>query len=219
MKVIVFVCLLNLFFAANGFGQKHNSDLIVFIGEKIKVELAPKQTEQVDTIVDKGRNVIRRRISMDGKYLAKYKILKLINGKYSKDTIDFIAFDHYGIPGFSAHNVVLLFVSREAGKLYHEKYQFFALYQAENGEWASPYSVIDYTHPYKKQITVKPERIIFKEKVSFPVADMTKDQIEEWYPSPYYLVKGRFAIAIYGNYVDDLFKLKQQTILKARGLY
>ncbi|MNE75070.1 hypothetical protein D3C80_1711950 [compost metagenome] len=89
----------------------------------------------------------------------------------------------------------------------------------ENGKWASPYSSRDYNHPFKDSITVKPEKIAFKEEISFSVSQLNKDVINAWYPPPYYEVKNEKAIAVYGNYVDDLFKLKQQTILKARGIY
>jgi hypothetical protein len=41
----------------------------------------------------------------------------------------------------------------------------------------------------------------------------------EWFPQPYYKIEKKQAIPIYGNYVEDLFILKQQTILKARGIY
>ena len=48
---------------------------------------------------------------------------------------------------------------------------------------------------------------------------LSADDIQTWYPKPYYDIRNGKAIAIYGNYVDDLFILKQQTILKARGIY
>jgi hypothetical protein len=89
----------------------------------------------------------------------------------------------------------------------------------ESGKWASPYSSGDYNHPFKDSITVKPEIINFKDVVSIPVDRLTNKTIKIWYPKPYYNIKNGKAIAIYGNYVDDLFKLKQQTILKARGIY
>jgi hypothetical protein len=189
--------------------------LIVFIGEKIEVNYVERppieeKIEGNDTII-----FIRR----DNEYRAKYKIIQLVHGSYKPDTIEFAVFDHYGEPPFSQHQTVLLFVSDYNGKLYHEKYQYFDLYMAENDEWASPYSSINYDHPFKNSITVKPEKIKFKNRVSFPIDKLTKKDIEWRYPSPYYEIRNGQAIAIYGNYVDDLFKLKQQTVLKARGIY
>jgi hypothetical protein len=93
------------------------------------------------------------------------------------------------------------------------------LYLTKDGKWASPYPSSDYNHPYKDEITVRPEKIDFTSEVSFPLDKLTKEQIEIRYPAPYYEIKGGKAIAIYGNYLEDLFKLKQQTSLKARGYY
>lgn len=205
------------------FGQSSKDSLIVFVGEIIEVKFSQeeKKEEPADTIIEgKDTDYVRHiSISMDARYIAKYKILQLLQGPYKADTIEFVTFDHYGKPGFSKYKTVLLFVSVRDGKLYHEKYQFFDLYPAKNGKWASPYSASDYNHPYKDSITVRPEKIDFTGRVSFPLAKLTKEQIELWYPAPYYEIKGNKAIAVYGNYIDDLFKLKQQTILKARGYY
>jgi hypothetical protein len=215
--------ILTLFLSTVLFGQNSKDSLIAFIGEIIEVKFSPeeKREEPVDTII-KGNDTDYVRhisISMDSRYIAKYKILQLIQGNYQRDTIEFIAFDHYGKPSFSKYKTVLLFVSISDGKLYHEKYQYFALYLAKNGKWASPYPTSDYSHPYKEKITVRPEKIEFTSEVSFPLDKLTKEQIEIWYPAPYYEIKNDKAIAIYGNYIDDLFKLKKQTILKARGYY
>ena len=39
------------------------------------------------------------------------------------------------------------------------------------------------------------------------------------FPKPYYKTVRNKAIAIYGNYIDDLFKLKREGVLKARGVF
>ena len=207
----------------SAFGQTRKDSLIVFIGEKIDVKYSPEEKKEspVDTIIEGNDTSYMRHvsISMDSRYIAKYKILQLVHGSYKTDTIEFLAFDHYGEPAFSKYQTVLLFVSNCNGKLYHEKYQYFKLYKAENGKWASPYPSGDYNHPFKDSITVKPEKITFKDDVSFPVDKLTNEDRKTWYPKPYYEIKKGRAIAIYGNYVDQLFILKQQTILKARGIY
>jgi hypothetical protein len=201
------------------FGQVPKDSLIVFVGEIIEVKEAPEEKEIVDTTIEGNDTSYSISVSMDSRYLAKYKILQLIRGTYKSDTIEFTVFDHYGKPGFSKYKTVLLFVSISDGKLYHEKYQYFSLYPTKNGKWASPYPASDYNHPFKDKITVKPEKIEFVNEVSFPLGKLTKEQIEIWYPAPYFEIRNDSAIAIYGNYIDDLFKLKQQTVLKARGLF
>ncbi len=223
MKTATLIILTIFTSLTSAFAQHNKDSLIVFVGEIIEVKLSPEDKKQklVDTLIE-GKDtsyVIHISTNTDSRYFAKYKILQLMQGAYKADTIEFAAYDHYGQPGFSKHKTVLLFVSFTNGKLYHEKYQYFNLYLAKNGKWASPYSTYDYNHPFKNNITVKPERIEWTEEVSFPIDNFTKEEIETMYPTPYYLIKNRRAIAVYGNYTEDLFKLKQQTILKARGLY
>ena len=211
--------LMILFSLLTAFGQTRKDSLIVFIGEKIEVNYVERPWSVSDTIIEDNDTIIYISVRMDSEYLAKYKILQLINGSYKSDTIEFIVFDHYGKPAFSKYQTVLLFVSDYNGKLYHEKYQYFDLYMAENGKWASPYSSETYNHPFKDSITVKPEIIPFTDKIFYSIRKMPKNEIKERFPQPYYKIEKKRAIAIYGNYVEDLFKLKQQTILKARGIY
>jgi hypothetical protein len=223
MKTTIIIFFAILISLTTTYGQTRRDSLIVFIGDKIDVKYSPeeKKESRVDTIIEGNDTSYVRHVSLisNSRYIAKYKILQLVHGSYNADTIEFIAYDHYGEPAFSKHQTVLLFVSDYNGKLYHEKYQYFNLYMTESGKWASPYSSGDYNHPFKDSITVKPEIINFKDVVSIPVDRLTNKTIKIWYPKPYYNIKNGKAIAIYGNYVDDLFKLKQQTILKARGIY
>ena len=206
------MAFLSLFSA---FGQTPKDSLIVFAGEKIEIRHIEKPL--TETIIE--GNDTNTYVRIDREYLAKYKILQLIHGSYQSDTIEFTVYDHYGNPGFSNYKTVLLFVSKDNGRLYHEKYQYFDLYMTESGKWASPYSSGDYNHPYKDSITVKPEIIPFVDKVFYSIEKMPADEIKKWFPQPFYRIEKKRAIAIYGNYLDDLFLLKQQTILKARGIF
>ena len=216
----VSVVILMIFFSLQtSFEQTRNDSLIVFVGEKIEVNYVESPRSVSDTIIEGNDTIVRISVRMDSEYLAKYKILQLIHGSYKSDTIEFTVFDHYGKPAFSKYQTVLLFVSDYDGKLYHEKYQYFDVYMTENGKWASPYSKEAYNHHFKDNITVKPEIIPFTDKVFYPIGKIPKSEIKEWFPEPYYKIEKKRAISIYGNYVEELFKLKQQTILKARGIY
>lgn len=222
MKLVAYFYFI-LFTLSSSFAQKNSDSLLVFVGEKIRVDYVPNEPPKKSyTKAVQGNDTVTLEslsISMDNKYEAKYKIKKLIYGSYLENIIEFTTFDHYGIPPFSKFKTVLLFVSKHDGKLYHEKYQYFDLYMTKVKKWASPYSSDSYEHPYRDSVTVKPERITFNPTVSFPLDGLTREAIEQKYPRPYYQIKKGRAIAIYGNYVDDLFKLKQQTVLKARGLF
>ncbi|GAB2781872.1 hypothetical protein GCM10027275_27030 [Rhabdobacter roseus] len=156
---------------------------------------------------------------MDGAFKAKYKIIKNIHGNYPKDTIEFEAYDHYGVPAFSKYKHVLLYVSEQGGKLYHEKYQYSDVYLTKGNKWAGPYSSSDYEHPDNENTSIKPVRVKFKEEVSVDISEFKKEAIDRWFPSPYYKITGNKAIVVMGNYINELFQLKKDGILKARGYY
>ena len=116
----------------------------------------------------------------------------MIFGTYKADTIEFIAFDHYGQPAFSEYKTVLLYVSNFNGKLYHEKYMYSDVYQTIDGRWAGPYESQDYSHENNKNTTVKPEPIAFQEPISFDLKNLDKESIKRFYPEPYFRIrKGR----------------------------
>jgi hypothetical protein len=182
--------------------EKKNT-LFVFVGEKINATPIPYKPGNFDNGVK-----------------AKYKILQPVYGNYTKDVIEFEAYDHYGTPKFTEYKTVLLFVSEYKGKYYQEKYMFDPLAKTKDGRWAGPYSS-EYDHPYNKHTTVKPEKIDFVEEISFPTK-ITNDDGKEFtlsYPEPYYKTIGDKAIAVYGNYIRELFKLRRDGVLAARDLF
>ena len=182
---------------------ERNNTLFVFVGEKINVTPIPYKPGAFE-------NGIK----------AKYKILQNIYGNYNKDVIDFEAYDHYGTPKFTKYKTVLLFVSKYNGKFYQEKYMFDPLAKTKDGRWAGPYSG-EYEHPYNKHTTVKPQQVDFIEEISFPTK-VKNDDGKEFiltYPEPYFQTVGDKAIAIYGNYIEELFKHRRDGVLTARDLF
>jgi hypothetical protein len=178
-----------------------NSKYFVFVGEKISVTaVLPKEGE----------------IPFDEQYLAKYRVLESFRGGYDGKEIEFTAFDHYGSPGFAKYQHVLMYVELHEGKYFHAKYQYTPLYRTKDGRWAGPYDAYDYGHEYNKGTAIKPEVIDFLVPVVFDIARDAKNP-EKSFPKPYYRIEGRKAIAVYGNYVQELFLLKQNGVLKARG--
>jgi len=188
-------------FAQSGFGVE-NSKYLVFIGEKISVNAVPAR---------KGE------IPFDKQFLAKYRVVETFHGSYEGTEIEFTAYDHYGSPGFANYQHVLLYVELEDGKYYHSKYQYNPLYKTKDGRWAGPYDAYDYGHEYNRQTPIKPEVIDFLKPVEIDVSRFEKAHIEKWFPAPYFRIEGGKAIAVYGNYVRELFLLKQNGVLKARG--
>ncbi|UPT68139.1 MAG: hypothetical protein M0D57_05635 [Sphingobacteriales bacterium JAD_PAG50586_3] len=170
------------------------NNLLVFVGEKI---LVVKDTSN--------------RMSFDSKFKARYKIIKTVYGSFKGDTIEFDVYDHYGIPPFCEYKNVLLFVKHLGNNVYiHEKYQYFDVYKTKNGNWASTYAAYWYAHNYDKKLKVPLQKIDFAEPVSIDLSKLTSRQRRAYYPQPYYKIKGDTAVAIYGVYLPDLFRLKKK---------
>ncbi|MBX0292961.1 hypothetical protein K3G63_21135 [Hymenobacter sp. HSC-4F20] len=157
------------------------------------------------------------RFSMDGKFTARYQVLENIYNTLPDTVVSFAAYDHYGWPGFSRHETVLLFVSRYCGDYIQEKYQYYPLYRTTDGRWAAPVDTDDLTHPMARK-GPKPTKLTFASPVEVDVTKLDAEQRKEYYPAPYYRVEGQKAIAVYGNYVDELLQIKKSTVLKARGI-
>jgi hypothetical protein len=177
----------------------------------------PERKERSIAFVGEKINLSGGGISgMDHHFFATYRILQMVHGPYSDSIISFDVYDHYGTPGFAKFKTVLLYVSGCEGHWYHEKYMYSPVSKTTNGRWAGPYEQKDYDHSYNQNSQVKPERLSFSEPKWLPVSDYMD---EEDFPTPYYKVKDGVAYVIWGNYVEDLFKLKKGGYLKARGVF
>jgi hypothetical protein len=189
-------------FRKNYYGE--NNKLFVFVGQKISV----KQMSNSSGAFDNG-------------FIAKYLIIKKVFGQFSQDTIEFAAYDHYGIPPFSEFKNVLLFVSADSGFYYQQKYMYNDVYLTKGGRWAGTYAEEDYGHEYNKKTKVKPVIIDFAKEVSYPTKVMRPDSevVIFNYPKPYFKTISDKAIAVYGNYVDELFILKRDGYLTAREIF
>jgi hypothetical protein len=223
MKYSLFYFFLLTVICYKSYGQTKKDSLYVFVGEKIEVKevSSPSVTDSFDIIIENGVIDYRKSgiISMDSKFLAKYIVRQVLCGNYVSDTIEFLAYDHYGTPEFSKYQTVLLFVQDYNGRLVHQKYQFADVYKTKNGRWASSYKTDDYRHEFNNSTDVKPEKIDFINKVTYDINGHGKQYIKERFPSAYYKIKAGRAIAVYGNYIEELFELKKNGILKARGIF
>ncbi len=181
-----------------------NNKLFVFVGQKISVD-----------------NLPHKEGSMDGGFKATYLILQKVFGTFLQDTIEFVAYDHYGIPAFSNYDNVLLFVSADSGLYYHQKYMYNDVYLTKDGKWAGTYAKEDFGHEYNKKTKIKPVIIDFAKEVSYPTKIIRADSqvITFKYPKPYFKTIGEKSIAVYGNYVDELFILKRDGYLTAREIF
>lgn len=174
--------------------------LYVFIAEKISVNYA------LDTLYCD-------RFTMDSKFDASYKIIKNLYGDFKGDSIKFTVYDHYGVPAFSHHKYVMLFVSQYCGKLFHEKYQYFDVYPTTDGRWASPGDPKRFNSTDNSKVRI--EKIAFGKLTFDKIIDGVYRNMT--FSSPYFKIEGNCVIPILGAYADELFEIKKRTILKAKG--
>ena len=204
----VFACTLATFCSLNTASESDTArgeHLLAFVGQKIR--LSEQKTAKCSNC-----------IVMDSHYVATYRVLNIVYGIYRDDVISFDVYDHYGAPGFSQFDTVLLFVSRQAdGKWMHEKYQFFDLYRGTDGQWygcGDPYGGMRVPH---RKVHARPVR--FVEPVSYPLAALDRAQIERYYPAKYFKIRDGRAFCVLGTSVKDLFQAKKETVLTARGIF
>lgn len=184
--------------------NEKSKNLLAFIGEKIDVIFIPAE-----------------QFSMDNKLKARYKIEQIVYGDYHRDTIEFIVYDHYGMPVFSDFKNVLLYVYQSEESYYHVKYQFNNVYKTKDGRWAGTLPIADYQDDENINTNIKPEKIQFAEEVSFPLQDALDDGdiIRYNYPAPYFRETTNKAIAVYGLYAEELFALKKNGVLTLSGFF
>lgn len=177
--------------------------LFAFVGKKIAVTPKPSPDDSFDAVFE-----------------ARYQVLQKVYGDYQGDTITFAVYDHYGTPAFERYDHALLFVSKGSNGWYHEKYQYFDVYLTADGNWASPYKERAYADTNQRG-AVKPVPIVFPSQATYLLNEKTweEGEVEYWFPAPYYRIEKDKAIPLYGNYVHDLFRLKKETVLTARGLF
>jgi len=114
-------------------------NLYAFIGEKISViEFDPNENNirsEIDSI--NGDTIRRMTYIMDSGFRNKYKVVKNVFNDLKTDTIEFVAYDHYGRPKFENYTNVILYISLNKTKthFYHQKYQFDPVIKTKNGTW------------------------------------------------------------------------------------
>lgn len=209
MKSFLFTSLALIFFltsckfqsAPKNCGEYKGNNLLIFVGEKIEV------TDISDTSSPDEFDLFY------GKYKAKFKVVEKICGDYDKNTITFIAYDHYGMPRFARYKNSILYLYKENDTFYNVRYMSDDVYKTKDGKWVSPYSFMNYDSDSPFVSSIKPVKIEFAEEVSYDVKGRSRQFLERHYPSSYYTISNKRAIATHGNYVSEIVQLK-----KERGL-
>tara|TARA_R100001369_G_C3231442_1_gene152191 strand:+ start:146 stop:595 length:450 start_codon:yes stop_codon:yes gene_type:complete len=116
-------------------------NLYAFIGEKISVtEFDPNESKErrieIDSITG-DTLIFSSAYVMDNGFRNKYRVVKNLFNELKADTIEFVAYDHYGRPGFENYKNVILYLSfsEKKGNYYHQKYLFDPVEKNKNGTW------------------------------------------------------------------------------------
>ena len=178
-------------------------NLLVFVGEKISVEeFDPPRDPNV--------------VLTDEAFHAKYRVLDVVYGLAPGEVVAFDAYDAHGTPEFAKYQHVLLFVSKDGDRWVHQKYQFYPVFRTKSGVWAGCGAPWRYSSDPR---TIQPRPLDFGSEAHFDLAGLTREDIAELYPRAYFRTLNGKAYCRQGNPVEELFEVKKQGVLKARGLF
>lgn len=188
--------------SASDAGADKKDNLLVFIGQKVSLTEQPPQCK--DCLIGNAH------------FVANYRILDTLHGNHRGGTITFDVFDHYGVPGFSKYDTVLLYVLRRPdGSWVHDKYQFNDLYKGVDDEWytcGDPYA----RYPNATR-TVHARPVQFAQPVSYPVATFRDDFVKARFPADYYDVRDGQAICKLATSAADVLKARMETMYAPRA--
>ena len=195
-----------------------NINLFAFIGEKISIEeFDPNVTKEkkIEIDPDTGDTIIRKYYVMDRAFKLKYKVLKNLYNDLKVDTVEFVAYDHYGKPNFAEFKNVILYISKSQDDKYyfHQKYQFNAIYKTKENEWIG---LLNFGNRFLidegKKLNLK--KIELYEIANVDLKNMREKYIEYYYPKPFYKIKKNKAIPVLGLPINDLIEYKVKSIIK-----
>ena len=208
-RFIIFILLTLSFYYL--FGQTNPDMLYVFVGQKLSIKKLPRQPDPPGQIIHSYEN-----------YQAKYQVVQKVYGSCSDETIEVGVNDHYGVPAFSKSKYALLFVFKHNGKFHHVRYQYFDVYKTTNGRWASCGDPFYFDEKYKDSVKtpIPVVKLEFSKPVTFKI-NPSRDSatIKEAFPEPYFKVEGQTATGLMGSYVEDLFIMKKEGILRQLGYF
>ena len=215
--LIIMVCFISQGNADVDFEAREN--LLVFVGSAQNYEDIPCETD------DSSDATQALFVCFDAQVETVFTVEDVIFGEYESPEITVTSFDHYGRFPFLVAEYSLMFVTETDGGYVQHKYQFDEVYRVKDGGWAGcgP-SPID-TSRYEGVEVMDPQPIEFESPVTIDLSmytteagydEQSKSRLLEWYSQPSFSLDGDIVTCHMGLYVDDLFKLRDETILEAR---
>lgn len=218
------ISILVLFIYVNCFGQKDklfeensNINLYAFVGKKISIqEFDPNadKAERVETDSVTGEKIVWKSVSMDGAFKCKYLVVEKIFNDLKIDTIEFVAYDHYGRPGFENYESVLLYISKtKDGKGYfQQKYQYDPIFIKYGKTFG--YFTFRTEEDFEINSKLKTFKIDLGEIDIIDVSNYNEYMLKTYVPKPFYKIENGKAKPILGADLKTLFLSKRKTSLR-----
>ncbi|MEP4052761.1 MAG: hypothetical protein ABJN22_11000 [Litorimonas sp.] len=207
-------------------------DVIAFVGKKVFVRAdelwPPEQDPSSDDYI----------LYMDSRYQARYEIESLVSGDYKGRIIDFLAYDHYGMPRVSTVENALIFVHDGPESKVYSKYNFYEVHRTTDGDWAAcgdayvqndpeetekePLEVISFLNPvevnvpsimYRVEDEFEPDEIVTDTQRAEIQVELDEEnaKIEGLYQAPIWVREGSKATCRMGTRVADLLEYQNET--------
>lgn len=212
------LALLVITFSSSAHAKKSMQDnLIAFVGELSSIEKKPSPRMIYD-------GVHRISHTLPNKWLATYKVKTILYGEdlveeyVHEDMLSFSIYGYQDKPEFTLSQHALIYLSHRNNELYWQDAQATPVFMTESEQWAACGN--PYEHEYHLYHgDIKAESITFNPALTFNIATMKAPEITEHYPTPYFSIANKQATCLQGNYIEELFAIKQNGVLTSRGIF
>lgn len=205
-------------------GANKNINLYAFVGKKISVtEFDPNENlnknRTFEYVLDEETGDSMKRYSkqdyiMDFGFKCKYQVIRKMFNYLETDTVEFIAYDHYGTPGFAKNDTVILYISKskDGNHYFHQKYQFDKPYIYKKRHYYSYPKFNGSESPETLENMTGFDKTFSEEK--YDVSQLNPDAIKKYYPLKFYKIENNFAIPVKGIYLYQLINYRLTTTFK-----
>ncbi|HEX7869189.1 MAG TPA: hypothetical protein VF455_03665 [Chryseobacterium sp.] len=204
-------------------GANKNINLYAFVGKKISVtEFDPNENKEdiqtgeyeIDEETGDTLKIVKKSYVIDRAFRCRYKVVRQMFNYLKTDTVEFIAYDHYGTPGFAERDTVILYLSKskDGSHYFHQKYQYDNVYINKKGHYYSYPKFNGSESPETLENMTGFDKTSSEEK--YDVSNLNSEGIKMYYPSQFYKIENNFAIPIKAIYLNRLINYRLFTTFK-----
>lgn len=206
--------------------------IIAFVGKKVFVRKDDSYPPEQDP---SSREIV---IYMNSRYEARYKIESLVSGENEGLTIDFHAYDHYGMPRVTEAEYALIFVHDGPESKVYSKYNFYEVHRTSDGDWAAcgnayvqndpdeeqkePLEAISFLKPVEVNVSslllvvddeYEPDEVVTDTERAEIQGELDEEnaETEGLYQLPIWDRQGHVATCRLGTRVADLYEFQNET--------